>query len=430
MPQTSFFTEFVMSKQFDRVSYSRVSGSEQFHVTQRSIAALEPAERDRIFYDSKLSGFGVRVTKRGKKAFVLNYYAGKRERRLTIGRWPTWSAEAARIKANALRVEIDNGADPQGNKQAARGAPVLKELCDEYITRHAIPHKAASSLKQDRRMITTRVLPVLGKLRVSAVGMRDVESLHNSLRESPYEANRVLSLLSKMFSLAIEWKMRTNNPCKGIKRFREDKHEAWLTEQQFQRFELALNEYEVQSAANALRLLMLTGARRGEVVNATWPQFDLTRGTWTRPAHTTKERKTEVVPLSEAAMIVLRRMERQKSAESVEFLFPGQDGTKARWDLMNCWRMVCRKAGIATQYPVQGKRGMLKRWKPTVRLNDLRHSYASFLASGGVSLLVIGKLLGHSSPQTTMRYAHCHDHALRTATNSFDDLRRPKRRTA
>jgi integrase len=388
------------------------------HITQKAVEALDPpASGYYIAFDNKLAGFGVRVTAAGVKSFVYDYRVGGRKRRYTIGRFgkAQWSVTAARNKVEELGPDIrSKGADPAGEKKARLAEPTMKELCDEYIEQWAIPHKKPSSVKQDRRMIETRVLPALGKYRVSAVGTRDIEKLHNSLKKTPYEANRVKSLLSKMFSLAMKWKMRADNPCKGIPRFPEPKHEFWLSAEQFQRLELALNEYEPLWAADAIRLLALTGCREGEGLNATWPQFNLTRGTWTKPSHVTKEKKTEIIPLNENALALLRRMAKQRDPD-IEWLFPADGGKRPHTTLRNAWRIVCRNAGLATQ--VQGRRGM--RWKPTIRINDLRHSFASHLVSGGESLYEVGKLMGHTQASTTQRYAHVADTALRAVANKF-----------
>jgi integrase len=405
------------------------------HITKNAVEELEPpASGYYIAFDDKLAGFGVRVTAAGVKSFVYDYRVGGRKRRYTIGRFgkAQWSVAAARGKVEEIGPDIrSKGADPAGEKKARLAAPTMKELCDEYIEQWAIPHKRASSIKQDRRMINTRVLPAIGKMKVSAVGRREVEKLHNSLRKYPtkieiasgvkfrtgvYEANRVKSLLSKMLSLAVEWEMRTDNPCKGIPRFPEPKHEFWLSVDEFQRLELALNEYEPPWAADAIRLLALTGCREGEGLNATWPQFDLQRGTWTKPSHATKEKKTEIIPLGKNALALLSRMAKQRDPK-VEWLFPADGGERAHTTLRNAWRMVCRKAGLATRHDKQGN--TLKRWKPTIRINDLRHSFASHLVSRGASLYEVGKLMGHTQASTTARYAHVADAALRAVANEF-----------
>ena len=254
------------------------------HITQRTVKSLErPDKGNRIFYDDELDGFGVRITAAGAVAFVLNYHVHGRERRYTIGRWPELSAEAARNEALLLKNEIRQGKDPLQEKQLARGEPTVKELAQDYLERHALPHKRPSSVRNDREMLDNIILPQLGKLRVTAVGRRDIESVHRSLKATPYRGNRVLALLSKMFSLAMVWGWRQDNPCKHVPRYLEDKREAWLTAEQLENVERALDNYSDQKAANALRLLILTGAREGEVLRATWSQFNLERGVWTRP---------------------------------------------------------------------------------------------------------------------------------------------------
>src|ERR1700687_4973907 len=391
------------------------------HLTKDSVEALKPpASGYYIVFDKKLAGFGVRVTATGAKSFVYNYRVRGRKRRYTIGKLgPQWTVAAARDEViTELCPAIRKGRDLQHEKEIERGEPTMKELADDYIEQWAIPHKKPSSVKQDRRMLNTRVLPELGKLRIKAVSGCDIEKLHNSLLETPYEANRVKSLLSKMFSCAIKWKMCDENPCKGIKRFDEPKYEFWLNVEEFEKLELALNEYEPQWAADAIRLLALTGCREGEGLNATWPQFDLKRGTWTKPSHATKEKKTEIIPLNENALALLRRMAKQRDP-NVEWLFPADGGKRAHTTLRNAWRIVCRNAGLATR--VQGKRGKM-RWKPTIRINILRHSFASHLVSRGAPLYQVGALMGHTQASTTQRYAHIADTACRDVTNVFGEV--------
>jgi integrase len=270
-------------------------------------------------------------------------------------------------------------------------------------------------------MIDKIVRPELGSLRLKAIVRRDVEALHGTLKDTPYQANRVLALLSSMFSLAIEEKWTIENPAKGVKKFHEEKRENWLSVDQIRRFREALDQYKDQSAANALRLLLLTGSRAGEALKATWEEFDLQRGVWTKPSHHTKQKKTEHVPLSAAAVGILKSIRPVKGAGP---LFPGKEveGEKqrrARVTLRRPWIQACKAAGLAEAYMVQGKRRKLARYRPTVRIHDLRHSYASHLVSNGVGLQIVGKLMGHVQASTTMRYAHLQDEALRTATDQL-----------
>ncbi len=306
-------------------------------------------------------------------------------------------------------------------REIARGEKKVADLADEYVKEYAMPHKREKSVYEDRRMLNAVVLPKLGRLRVSAIDRRDIELLHTSLKETPYQANRVLALLSKIFSCAMDWKMRPDNPARGVKRFHEDKREAWLTGEQLQRLADALDSYPNQDAADALRLLILTGARPGEVMGATWPMFNLERGAWTKPSHHTKEKKPEHVPLSAAALMILKRRWRSKTGIH---LFPGRGGDRrSRTTLRNAWRQVCKAAGLATEYKIMGKRGkLLPRWKPNVRTYDLRHTFASHLVSRNASLYKVGKLLGHTQAATTERYAHVADGPLRDLANDFGEV--------
>jgi integrase len=264
-------------------------------------------------------------------------------------------------------------------------------------------------------MLDNIILPAIGKLRLRAVGRRDIETLRASMKDTPYQCNRVLALLSKMFALAIEWKWTTENPVRGIEKNEEQKRECWLTVEQLQRFREALDSYADQSAANALRLLMLTGSRKSEVLKAEWEQFDLQRGLWTKPRENTKQKKVEHVPLSGPAVKLLEAM---LPVNPTGPLFPGKTGG-ARVSLTRPWIQACKAAGLVETTTVEGKRGPLTRYHPSVRVHDLRHSFASHLVNNGVSLQIVGKLLGHAQTQTTQRYAHLQNETLRDASDVF-----------
>ncbi len=267
-------------------------------------------------------------------------------------------------------------------------------------------------------MIRRLIKPALGNRRLKAIGKRDIETLHASLKATPYQANRALALLSKIFNFAIEGKLITENPVKGVNKFVEEKRENWLSVEQIQKFREALDTYKDQSAANCLRLLLLTGSRAGEALRAEWREFDLTRGVWTKPSHHTKQKKTEHVPLSAPAIELLKGM---KPKNATGPLFPGRDTKKRRAPGVAQAAVDPGLQGGRTggAYTVKGKRKALTRYRPTVRLHDLRHSYASHLVSNGVGLQIVGKLLGHVQASTTMRYAHLQDDALRSATNQL-----------
>jgi integrase len=280
----------------------------------------------------------------------------------------------------------------------------------------------------DRQMIDNFIRPGIGKLRLKAVGRQDIEALHLSLKPTPYAANRLLSLLSKMFNLGIQWKWAADNPAHGVPRFQESRRERWLTTEEIQRFREALDSYSDQNAANALRLLLLTGSREGEVLKAEWEQFDFMRGVWTKPSHNTKQKRVEHIPLSKPALKLLQSM---MPKDATGALFPGAKrkgkggrltGGDKRVSLRRPWVQACKAAGLVEAEQIKGKHRVITRYRPTVRIHDLRHSYASHLVSNGVSLQIVGKLLGHTQAATTMRYAHLQDEALRAATNRLGEI--------
>jgi integrase len=385
-------------------------------ITQKLISKLMPPPAGNLIeYDSEIPGFGVRITAAGVVAFVLNYRLLGRERRYTIGRYPELTATAARERALQLRGRILDRHDPLDERERDRTEPTLGDLAERYLEQYAAHHKRPSSIRDDRYMIEKIIVPKFGKLRVKSIGKKDIESLHTALKATPYRANRVLALLSKMFTLATQWDLRADNPARGVPRFHEDRRERWLSEEEVRRFSTSLDSYSDQNAANALRLLLLTGAREGEVLKADWGQFDLKRGIWTKPSHHTKQKKIEHVPLSGAAIALLAGM---KPKGSNGPLFPGANGG-SRMTLRRPWVQACKAAGLAEAVELKGKKRVHKRYRPNVRIHDLRHTYASHLVSAGTSLQIVGRLLGHTQPQTTARYAHVADEALRSATERF-----------
>lgn len=403
-----------------------------------------PASGNVVTWDEEVTGFGVRVTAAGSIAYVLRYVAGGREHRITIGKHPDLTASAAREKAIRMRGTIVDGANPLRVRTDARRAPTVSALCDDYLARYAEPKKRSKSVANDRWMIERYIRPHFGSMKVATAGERDVDDLHRSLKEKPYLANRVLALLSKMFSLAVGWKWRPDNPAKGIERFQEHRRDRWLNTDEITRLALALDSYQSRRTANAIRLLLFTGARRNEVLAASWEQFDFDRGVWTKPSHHTKQKKTEHVPLSAPALSVLSRMKaeadelaaalsrnRKGDEAGGAFLFPGNKDGAPLTDIKKAWLAICRAAGMAYSAPkldVKGKPVMKRNgepvlvWKATARIHDLRHTFASHLVSSGLSLPLVGRLLGHTQAATTQRYAHLADDPMREAADRFGTL--------
>jgi integrase len=359
----------------------------------------KPPQGNKVTYDDAVKGFGARVTAAGSKSFVLTYRrrADGRQRRITIGSASHWSTTAAREEAKRLKREVDGGADPIGELEASRAAATVADLCERF-TQESLPRNRASTQRDYRQQIAVDILPALGEMKVAAVAPADIEAVHRKIsRRAPIHANRVLSLLSRLFSLAARWGMRSgDNPCKGLERNQEHKRHRYLSGEELARLSAALAKLRDQGAANAVRLLLLTGARRGEVLASRWVDIDLEARVWTKPGSTTKQKTLHRVPLSEAACQLLAEM-KERAGDS-EWLFPARF-TPHRLDIDDAWGVLRKAAKI-----------------PDVRTHDLRHTYASVLASSGLSLPVIGALLGHTTAQTTHRYAHLFDDPLRAAT--------------
>ena len=393
-------------------------------------ALAAPAKGNRITYDTELKGFGVRVTSGGAKAFILNYRAGGRERRLTIGSYPDWKVTAARKHAEGLKRSIDVGADPMLDRHLDRRAPTIDQLADRFVTEHLIKRRPSTQVDY-KGIIKRHIRPELGKIKVAELRHEHIERLHNRiLKTAPFRANRTVAVLSKMLSLAIRWEMRSDNPAKGIEKAPEQKRERFLSPTEIGALGTALADVKEEASANALRLLLLSGARKSEVLKARWSEFDLAKGVWVKPSAHMKNKKDHRVPLNSAARLLLSTMradadELEKKGGTVIFLFPGDEDTRCLTDIKRTWISVCQKAGLgewqaktdSAEKPLKDQSGAAAMvWRNDTRVHDLRHTFASILASSGLSLPVIGQLLGHTQAATTLRYAHLLDDPLRAAT--------------
>jgi integrase len=366
-------------------------------LTDAIVRALPaPAKASRIYYDAQVKGFGVRVTAGASRAFILNYRTRHgRERRFTNGNFPDWRTTAARAEATELKKLIDRGGDPLGDVEAGRIAPTVADLCDRFIAEY-LPRKRASTAKSYQQIIEAEIRRPLGRRKVAEIHFADIDGLHREIsKRAPYRANRVVAVLSRMFSLAIKWEWRTDNPCRGVERNDEVKRYRYLSGDELARLLDVLAERTGQST-DAIRMLLMTGARRGEVLAARWDDFDFEKGIWSKPASAVKTRREHHVPLSAPALALLSKL-REQAESDAQWLFPAADGGH-RKDLKDAWISICRDAKIVG-----------------LRVHDLRHSFASQLASGGASLPLIGALLGHSSPATTQRYAHLFPDVRRAA---------------
>jgi integrase len=369
-----------------------------------------PAKGNKVTYDAEVRGFGVRVTANSAKSFILNYRVDGRERRHTIGGWPDWTATQARREARRLRQLIDTGGDPLADKQAKRAALTMAELCDRFESEH-MPRLRPSTQGEYKSILRRYIKPHFGNAKVAGVAYADVDKLHRRITKAgnPYRANRVAAVLSKMFSLAERWQIREldSNPCHSVERNHESKRKRYLSGDELGQLTRALAAHPDREAADIVRLLLLTGSRKGEVLGARWADLDLGTGIWTKLAANVKQGEDHVVPLSAPARMLLSDIrERVKQKVLGEFVFPSINSrTGHRVDIERDWRQLLRAAGI---------KGL--------RIHDLRHSFASTVASFGGSLPLIGALLGHSNAASTSRYSHLFIDPQRAATERVGQI--------
>lgn len=361
-------------------------------LTKRMVEGIRPRpDRDLIEWDTELHGFGVRVWPSGKRAYFVKYRTKDgRQRKPNIGIHGVWTAEQARDQARQWLAEAARGEDPASASRAGREAPSMAEFAERYLRKHARLHKKASSVANDERLLASRILTALGARTVGEIGREDVERLHEGLRDTPYQANRVLALLSKMFNLAEEWSLRPEgtNPCRRVKKYREERREAFLDISQLTRLGAAIEEAERTGTASAsvvgaIRLLLFTGCRLSEILTLRWSEVDLERRCL-RLSDSKTGRK--VIHLNGPALAVLDALPRK---EGNPYVVPGLKPGSHLVNLNKPWRMIRKRAGL-----------------DDVRIHDLRHTFASAGAMNGLSLPMLGALLGHSQPSTTNRYAH------------------------
>jgi integrase len=383
---------------------------------------VEAPEAGAVTYwdsDPKVRGFGVRIYAAGTKSFFLNYRIGGRERRFTIGPYPRWSVTAARERAKELRTEIDKGHDPAGQKRERREAPTVQDLIDRYIEEH-LPRKSGADARiEDEKRMLAEIGKHLGKhTKIAEVHGGDIRDMHRKISESigrsgprRVRANRILAVCSKMFSLSLvplpgensPWRNAAQgNACKGIERNHEEGRERFFSQTELAAISDALAEYE-GIAADCVRLIMLTGCRPAEAMKAQWHEFDSESGYWIKPSSHVKQRKTHKLPLSPAALKLVDRLRQEKRKEKSEWVFPGNKPGEPLATLWHIWSFVRKRVGLGLD----------------ARAYDLRHTFASVGAGGGLSLPIIGRLLGHTQPSTTQRYAHLADDPLREAAEKI-----------
>ncbi|WP_420430987.1 tyrosine-type recombinase/integrase [Hyphobacterium sp.] len=370
-------------------------------LTKRLIDAMPLNDQPAYVWDDQLKGFGVRASANGTMSYLVRYRVGTgrraRQRKLTIGRHGSpWTVETARREALRILSSAAHGEDILDVRQSQNAELRFSELAKKYIAEHAIPNKKPSSVREDQRLFRTTLLPRFGSLRVAEICERDILKLHSDLAATKSKANHCLSLLSKMFNLAETWgyRERRTNPCWGIRKYKVEPRERFLSKEEIGRLFSVLTEAETDGAhphaIAILRLLILTGARKGEIISLEWREVDLERRTIAK-----KDTKTgrRAVPISKPVVDILSGLERQ---EGSSFVFPAARGDSHFQGLTKEWLQIRKRAGLED-----------------VRIHDLRHTFASISIMNGVPIAVLSKLLGHASITTTERYAHLSNDPVR-----------------
>jgi integrase len=396
-------------------------------ITKRSVDALAcPPGKDREFlWDDAVSGFGVAAFPSGKKVYVAQYRHGGRSRRATIGEHGRLTPDEARSEAKQLLGIVEAGSDPIAERRAAREVQTFKAVADDFLSLHAATKRKARTVAEYQRILQAHILPVIGSKRIVDVRRADVARLHAGLVRTPYEANRTLAVVSAVWNWARRDEVAaTGNPAKAIERYPGQGRERFLTSEEFARLGDALRLAETTGlpwqvdetkpaargapkaetrsrtldpfAVAAIRLLILTGARLREILDARWEHVDLERGVIFLPDSKTGRKP---VYLSAAAQSVLASLPRVNGNPHI---IAGEREGAPKADLKRPWAAVTKAASL-----------------DGVRLHDLRHSFASIGAGASMGLPVIGKLLGHTQAATTHRYAHLDADPLRRAVETI-----------
>ncbi|QPZ89692.1 site-specific integrase [Thioclava electrotropha] len=360
-------------------------------LTKRVVETLPVLERDYISFDSEVNGFGVRVLPSGRRSYLVQYRSGGRTRRIAIGQHGAITVDEARRKARELLGSVAAGKNPAEVIAQHRGAPTLSSVGERFLHEHVAVHCKPSTAREYRRALELFAYPAMGNHKIIDVNRADIAKLHHANRARPYQANRTLGVLSKLFTLCEVWGLRPDgsNPCRHVPKYREEKRERFLSKIELLRLGETLTACEAEGTETvfvvaAFRLLILTGCRLSEIQTLKW---SFVSGRYLElPDSKTGARR---IPLPPAAQAVLERLPRR---DGNPFVIAGALAGQRVTDLQKPWRRIRKSAGLED-----------------VRIHDLRHTYASNAVANGMPIQMVGKLLGHTQIQTTMRYAHLAD---------------------
>ena len=372
-------------------------------LTKRIVDAAKPDVKDIYIWDTDLKGFGLKVTPKGRKVYITQYRIGKRSRRITIAVHGTLTTEEARQSAKVSLGQVSSGIDPAHERDIAKTGHNIENLFklfeDSYLNIRVKPETA----KDYRRVFEHYIFPRFKHVTVRDITKQDMLRLHHDMRMTPYRANRTRAKMSKFFNWCEEHGYRDDhtNPTRHVKKYKEEARHRYLSSEEQKRLGDALNQAEAEGiassyAVDAIRLLSLTGARLREITHLKWDYVNFEKGTLDLPDSKTG-RKT--IYLNAAAKDILAKIVRQANNP---YVICGLVEGGPLINLQKPWSRIRKLAELED-----------------VRMHDLRHTFASVAAMGGMSLPMIGALLGHSQPQTTARYAHLAADPLREAVEKI-----------
>lgn len=408
------------------MAISEAGATKKLRLTRNTIKTAVPHDKDYVLWDSELKGFGLRVLPSGAKSFIVQYRAGKGRRapnrKVTLGKCgPLLAPEAARKMALNLLGAVVAGDDPAKTLSEEKRSITLSDLCDLYLE-FGCATKKASTIAIDEGRIRRHIRPVLGSKRVKDLTRGDALDLQLKIANGAIRvdektkargrarvsggkpaANRTVQLLSAILNFACDRGIIESNVAQGIRKFPEQKRERFLSEEELERLGRVItaiaNDGANPMAIAIVRLLIFTGARRGEIENLTWPEVDF-ENRCLRLMDSKTGRK--VIPLSNIALSILR--EQPRFFES-PYVFPATSGDGRFRGLSKVWRRIRFCAGLED-----------------LRLHDLRHTFASVGAASGIPLPVVGKILGHADQRMTSRYAHIADDPVFAGAEKVADL--------
>lgn len=364
--------------------------AETQHFTKKSLETLLPKDRPYIVRDDETPGLIVKVYSSGRKTFFLDVLVEKRHDMFKLGIWPDLNVAQVREKAKKMRADLAMGKNPKAEKKAG---VTLGELFSVYMERHGSAKKSSGN---DRHSFGKYLKP-WANYRLVDITRAKVEALHRNIgKETPVQANRVLALLSTMFSKAIIWGyLKTDNPCRGVKKFKEISRDRFLSGEELARFFEALDLTENPAFKDFILLSLFTGARKSNVLSMRWRDIDFERNVWKIPGELSKNGDPMQVPLGPDVLDILRR---RRAETSSVFVLPGPGAKGHYMEPKRAWGTLLKRAKLED-----------------LRIHDLRRSMGSWMTIGGTSLPIVGKALGHKTSQATSIYARLNLDPVRAA---------------